>query len=170
MRKFLTALILLVLCAACSAQDATPQAGTAVTPFPAPDFTLDTLSGGQLSLASMRGRWVILNFWATWCAPCTSEMPALQAIANQLSGQVGLFGVNMREKADDIRTFMTRNHLSFPILLNPDDATLAAYNLSVGIPQTVLITPKGQVVWHQYGPIDLDTFRTTFDQLRAAQS
>ena len=163
-------MIILMVCAACTAQTTVSQSGTAVTPFPAPQFTLATLNGGQLSLNTMRGRWVILNFWATWCAPCTSEMPALQTIANERSGQLALFGINMREKADDIRTFMSRNHLSFPILLNPDDATLAAYSLSVGIPQTVIVSPQERVVWHQYGPIDLNTFRSTLDQLMSSKS
>jgi peroxiredoxin len=160
MRKLV--LILMLCCAACATQSA-PQTGTAVTPFPAPDFTLPTLNGGTFSLNSMRGRWVILNFWATWCAPCTDEMPALQTIANERSGQVALFGVNMRESAEDIRTYMARYRLSFPMLMNPDEAMSANYRLDLGIPQTVIITPQGEIVWHQFGAIDLNSFRSTLD-------
>ena len=137
------------------------------TPFPAPDFTLPTLNGGTFSLSTMRGRWVILNFWATWCVALHDEMPALQTIANERSGQLALFGINMRESADDIRTFMTRYRLSFPILTNPDDATSANYRLDLGIPQTVIVSPEGQVVWHQFGAIDLNNFRSTLDQVIA---
>jgi thiol-disulfide isomerase/thioredoxin len=156
------ALILLALCAACATIETTPT-GTLLTPFPAPDFTLQTLSGGSFSLETMRGRWVILNFWATWCAPCLDEMPALQTIANERSGQLALFGVNMGESADAIKTYMTRHRLSFPILMNPDDATRANYRLDLGIPQTVIVTPDGQVVWHQFGAVDLNSFRATLD-------
>ncbi len=166
MRRLALAILLL----ACACATASPDTGTAVTPFPAPDFTLDTLNGGKLSLTTMRGRWVILNFWATWCVPCTSEMPALQTIANERSGQLALFGINMGESADDIRTFLTRNHLNFPILMNPDNAIIAAYSLDVGIPQTVIVSPAGQVVWHQYGPIDLNSFRSTLDRLMVSAS
>ncbi len=156
-------LIVLLLCAACASAQTAPETGTVVTPFPAPDFTLETLNGGTFSLNSMRGRWVILNFWATWCAPCTDEMPALQTIASERSGQVALFGINMRESADDIRTYMARYRISFPMLMNPDEQVSANYRLDLGIPQTVIITPEGEIVWHKFGAIDLDSFRSTLD-------
>ncbi len=155
--------LLLLFCASCASTETASPTGTILTPFPAPDFTLQTLSGGSFNLQSMRGRWVILNFWATWCAPCTDEMPALQTIANERSGEIALFGINMGEEADAIRTYMTRYHLSFPMLLKPDDATFANYQLQLGIPQTVIISPQGQMVWHQFGPIDLNNFRSVLD-------
>lgn len=158
-------LIILLLCAACASEQADPNDGTAMTPFPAPGFTLEALNGGTFSLDSMRGRWVILNFWATWCAPCTDEMPALQTIASERSGQVALFGINMHESAEDIRSYMARFHLTFPMLLNPDEAMSANYRLELGIPQTVIVTPDGQIVWHKFGAIDLDSFRSTLDDL-----
>lgn len=164
--RILLAALLLMACAACATQQPVDQStGTFVTPFPAPDFTMDTLNGGKFTLSTMRGRWVILNFWATWCVPCLSEMPSLQMIATERSGQLALFGINMREKAQAVRDFMTQYHLTFPILINPDDTTLANYNLDLGVPQTVIISPKGNVVWHQFGPIDLSKFRSTLDSL-----
>ncbi len=156
-------LLLLVLCAACATTPSTTELGTVLTPFPAPEFTLEALNGGTLSLNTMRGRWVILNFWATWCAPCTDEMPALQTIATEKSGEIALFGINMRESAEDIRAYMAKYHLSFPILMNPDNTTFANYQLDLGIPQTVIVTPDGQIVWHQFGPIDLSKFRATLE-------
>jgi peroxiredoxin len=161
-------LIVLFMCAACAATPANQNA--ALTPFPAADFTLTALNGGTLTLSTMRGRWVILNFWATWCVPCGTEMPALQTIANERSGEIALFGINMRESDDDIRAYMTRNHLSFPILTNPDDTVYANYSLDLGIPQTVIVSPEGQVVWHQFGPLELDSFRSTLDQVMSAKS
>lgn len=157
-------LALLAVSAACATSATAPEAGTRLTPFPAPDFTLTTLNGGTFSLATMRGRWVILNFWATWCPPCLDEMPALQTIANERSGQIALFGINMGDSADTIKTYMSRYRLSFPILLNPDERMKANYRLDLGIPQTVIITPEGQVVWHQFGAIDLTSFRATLDE------
>ncbi len=150
--------------AACSSEAPATNVGGYVTPYPAPDFTLTALNGGSLSLSTMRGRWVILNFWATWCVPCGTEMPALQTIANERSGQVALFGINMRESDDDVRTYMTRHRLSFPILTNPDDNLLNNYNLQVGVPQTLIISPQGEIVYHVYGAIDLDQFRSILDQ------
>ncbi|MEO8391885.1 MAG: TlpA disulfide reductase family protein [Chloroflexota bacterium] len=160
MRIFLV--LFLLLCAACATTTVTEH-GAAVTPYPAPDFKLTTLSGGEFALDSMRGRWVILNFWATWCSPCIDEMPALQTIANERSGEIALFGINMRESASDIRKFMGQYHVNFPMLLNPDDQMAANYSLDLGIPQTVIVSPQGMVVWHQFGAIDLGSFRTTLD-------
>ena len=156
--------LVLILLAGCASNPTASVTGTVLTPFPAPDFTLETLNGGSFSLATMRGRWVILNFWATWCTPCADEMPALQTIANERSGEIALFGINMNEEADAIRTYMTRYRLSFPILMNPDDATYANYQLELGIPQTVIVSPQGQMVWHQFGPIDLNNFRSVLDR------
>jgi thiol-disulfide isomerase/thioredoxin len=164
-------LLVLLVCAACGTTSTTTttegSSGTMLTPMPAYDFTMDTLSGGTFTLSSMRGRWVILNFWATWCAPCLDEMPALQAIANERSGQLALFGINMREGAIEIRTYMARYRLSFPILINPDESVSNNYQLSLGIPQTVIITPDGRMVWHKFGAIGLANFRATLDELMA---
>lgn len=163
-------LLVLLLCACTSAPSTTESAGSSgilLTPMPAYDFTMQTLSGGTFQLETMRGRWVILNFWATWCAPCLDEMPALQAIANERSGQLALFGINMREGADEIRTYMSRYRISFPILINPDESVSNNYQLSLGIPQTVIITPDGRMVWHKFGAIDLANFRATLDELMA---
>ncbi len=164
--------LLLAVCAACAATTTAPETGTKVTPFPAPDFTLPTLSGGTFSLATMRGRWVILNFWATYCAPCLDEMPALQTIANERSGQIALFGINTYEfdTVETIKTYMTRYRLSFPILMNPDERMRANYRLDLGIPQTVIVTPEGQVVWHQFGAVDLTNFRSVLDEFMNGQT
>lgn len=169
MKRFLLLLVLL-FGAGCATAPTASTTGTMLTPFPAHDFTLETLNGGNLSLSSMRGRWVILNFWATWCAPCTDEMPALQTIASENSGEVALFGINMNESADDIRTYMQRYRLSFPILLNPDNNTFSNYQLDLGIPQTVIISPRGEIVWHQFGPIDLNNFRSVLEGFMSNKS
>lgn len=159
--------LLIFACAACATEQTDTSSGVFVTPVPAPDFTMTALNGGSLTLSTMRGRWVILNFWATWCAPCGIEMPALQTIATERSGDVALFGINLRESDADIRSFMTRYRLTFPILTQPDDATYSAYNVEIGVPQTVIISPDGQMVWRQFGPIDLDNFRAVLDTLKA---
>ncbi len=167
LRTFLV--VFLLICAAC-ATTSVPEHGAAVTPFAAPDFTLPTLTGGSFTLESMRGRWVILNFWATWCSPCIDEMPALQTIANERSGEIALFGINMRESTDAIQKFMGQYRVNFPMLLNPDDQMVANYSLDLGIPQTVIVSPLGMIVWHQFGAIDLSSFRATLDSFIAGSS
>jgi thiol-disulfide isomerase/thioredoxin len=114
---------------------------------------MTTLDGQQVALRDFRGRWVVLNFWATWCAPCVEEMPALQALADEMAAQAVVLGINLREDSNTIRAFAAEHRVRFPLLLNPDDATVLAYTV-VGLPQTVLIDPSGVVMARAFGPVN----------------
>lgn len=94
----------------------------------APDFALVTLDGATVRLSELRGRWVLINFWATWCAPCRDEMPYLDRLAATHPDRLTVLGVNMREPATEVAIFADKLNLRLPILLAPDDATLLAYN------------------------------------------
>jgi len=152
------ALLVIGIVAAC--------APTAVSPPPvatiddallAPDFTATALSGDSYTLSALRGRWVIVNFWATWCVPCVTEMPALQQIADNHADAVVLLGINVRESVEEVAAFVAEHDLRFPVLVNPDDSTLLDYQV-IGVPQTVLIAPSGEIVYRQFGPVAVDDF------------
>jgi thiol-disulfide isomerase/thioredoxin len=130
---------------------------TDVTPEVAHNFMLTTLDGGTLSLYELRGRWVIVNFWATWCGPCRNELPYLQQLAETHAAHVVVLGINMREEAATIRPFLADIGVTFPILLNPDDATLLWYNTR-GLPLTFVIAPDGTVAYYQYGELRPEEF------------
>lgn len=115
----------------------------------APDFELRTLTGAPLRLSDLRGGWVIVTFWATWCAPCAEELPALQTLYD--SGVVSVIAVNLREGEETVRPYVDRLGLRFPILLQPTDPVVLDYAV-VGLPQTFVITPEGEVVWRGFGP------------------
>ena len=138
-------LALALLLAACA-----PQAPIAPLDeaWIAPEIDLPTLDGGALRLSDLRGEWVILTFWATWCAPCAVELPALQTV--HASGGVNVIAVNMREKAESVQIFADRLGLTFPILLSPTDAVVLAYTV-MGLPQTFVISPSGEIVWRGFG-------------------
>lgn len=121
------------------------------------DFTMNSLDGEQYTLSELRGQWVMLNFWATWCGPCVAEMPFLQDIANTHSEELILLGINYYESAEDVRPFVTEHRLNFPILMDPSDAMMADYSVQA-LPQTILIDPQGRIIWRKYGPINEDTF------------
>jgi cytochrome c biogenesis protein CcmG/thiol:disulfide interchange protein DsbE len=142
------AALLIVLCA-CA-----PVAGPASDSFPAPDFALSALDGSPVRLSDYLGRWVVVNFWATWCAPCVAEMPALQALADSAPDSVTVLGVNLREDSDSVRAFAAAHGIRFLLLLNPDDATVLAYSV-VGLPQTLLVDPTGRVVERSFGPVNI---------------
>jgi len=111
----------------------------------APDFQLQNLNGELVSLSELRGRPVMLNFWATWCPPCRAEMPYIQAIYEAWTGKspgVIVLGINMRESPSKVREFMQSNNLSFPVLLDIEKNISTKYNVSA-IPTTFFIDADG---------------------------
>jgi len=87
----------------------------------APDFELKTLSGDSLSLSSVKGKKVIINFWATWCPPCRSEMPDMQKIQDEHKDDVVVLAVNLtnsESSVDTVKKFVDELELTFPVLLD----------------------------------------------------
>ena len=122
------------------------RARAAVAPsMPAPDFTLRSAEGGNLRLAEMRGRVVLVNFWATWCGPCKVEMPHLNRIYEKYrSAGFVLLGVNIDEDPRQAVALATRMGLKFPVLLDTDKAVSRRYALD-SMPGTVIIDRDGKV-------------------------
>ncbi|QPC81266.1 TlpA family protein disulfide reductase [Phototrophicus methaneseepsis] len=134
-------------------------------PFYAWDFTLTTLDDTIVTLSDLRGQWVIINFWATWCEPCQQEIPFLNDLHTSQPDLVVL-GVNVREEKALVQQFAHEYALAFPILLHPDDQMLINYNV-MGLPQTLLVDPTGIVKLRQFGPLDIETFKAElFPQMR----
>src|SRR6266851_5979985 len=123
--------------------------------FPAPDFTLPTLSGAPIRLSDLRGKVVLLNFWATWCVPCRTEMPSLEALY-QRQKDAGLAGLavnlDMLSTAG-VEAFVQEVAVTFPIVLDPSWSTAQVYRV-VGLPTTYLIDRAGNVVVREVGERD----------------
>ena len=119
---------------------------------PAHDFALAKLDGGAVRLSGLRGQWVLVNFWATWCAPCRAEMPYLEHLASEHADSLTVLAVNMREPSSVVAPVVAELGLDLPILLQPDDAMLLAYDVR-GLPVSVLIDPDGMVVMRTVGPL-----------------
>ena len=131
-------------------------AGPVDTPIvgrPAPGFDLETLGGGRLSLAELRGSAVVLNFWASWCIPCREEAPLLTA-ADTTYGPRGvhILGVVYQDSDDNARDFMRRYGQTYPGLLDPDGRTAIDYGV-FGIPETFFIDASGIVRSRQVGAL-----------------
>jgi peroxiredoxin len=123
---------------------------------PAPDFALPVLDDGELSLASLRGRVVLLNFWATWCKPCEDEMPAMQRLHDGLAGaDFELVAVSVDEGDDEVRTFRDRLGLRFPIVRDPAKRAAGAFQ-TFRFPESWLIDREGVVVARYVGPREWD--------------
>lgn len=119
---------------------------------PAPDFTAQTANGETIHLSDYRGQTVALNFWATWCAPCEVEMPALQRASQRLEGDLVVLGVNAMEPVDDVRAYMDELGLTFPAVLDPEGEIIDTYEVRV-FPTTVWIDANGVVVAEHYGAL-----------------
>ena len=136
----------------------TVDRGRAAVGSAAPDFRATTLDGKSLSLHGLRGKPVILNFWATWCAECRSEMPAIQAtwVRHRAAG-LQVVGVNFRE--GDVpreRRFLDQAGASYPSLSDPDGKIADAYRVTNGLPVSIFIDRAGIVTYIQTGPMSAD--------------
>jgi len=111
----------------------------------APDFALRTVGGPNLRLQELRGRVVMVNFWATWCAPCRQEMPELNKLyAKYRASGFVLLGVNIDNDAAHAADVAAKLGLKFPVLLDTDKAVSRMYELST-MPSTILIDRDGRV-------------------------
>ena len=114
---------------------------------PAPDFTLESLDGKNLSLSDLRGKAVLLNFWATWCGPCKVEMPWFVEFQNQYGSQgLQIVGVAMDDSSrDDIAKFAKDMGVNYPVLLGKE-AVGDAYGGVPALPETFFIGRDGKIV------------------------
>jgi len=121
---------------------------------PAPDFTLTRVDApGKLQLASLRGKVVVLNFWASWCYPCNQEAPALQAAARRFGKRVVVLGVDVNDPTSDARKFARKFKLTYPLVHDNHNVTSPKYGLT-GLPETFFIDRSGKLVSHVAAAID----------------
>jgi peroxiredoxin len=121
--------------------------------IPAPALRLPGLDGGRVDLAALRGRPVVVNFWATWCEPCVREFPLLRAAAAaHRADRLAVVGVLSGDRPAAARAFVRRLDATWPVGLDPDTTTAAAWG-AVGLPHTWFIHPDGTLASHQLGEL-----------------
>jgi thiol-disulfide isomerase/thioredoxin len=139
-------------------------ANAVLRPWPAgqatPPLRVGDVEGRPWDLAAQRGKVVVVNFWAAWCAPCVEELPVLGALATREAtrGKVAVVGVNFKENADTIARFTAGHPLPYPVLRDRDGAAFKAWTLGV-MPTTVLVDRNGRARWRSAGQIDPDDTR-----------
>jgi len=126
-------------------------------PWPAsqasPVLDLTDLQGQRLTGERLKGRAVVLNFWATWCPPCKEELPSLQTLHEIGGGDPMVIGVNVRETATLVRRYLASTGLDFPVVLDPKAELARRYGVTA-FPTTLLIAPDGQIRWRVVGEVD----------------
>jgi cytochrome c biogenesis protein CcmG/thiol:disulfide interchange protein DsbE len=172
LRRFLPPLIAAALVAALGVgllRGNGGQVGGPLVGKPAPAFRLQTLNGGMLSLASLKGRPVVLNFWASWCVPCRQEAPLLRDLSDKQSlGGLAVVGVVFSDKnLGAVNAFVREYSLAYPSLLDPDLNTAIAYGVS-GVPETFFIDRSGVVRSYVQGVLTPDRLRTSLSDIGAS--
>jgi cytochrome c biogenesis protein CcmG, thiol:disulfide interchange protein DsbE len=121
---------------------------------PAPALSGTTVAGQHFDLASLRGRWVVVNFFASWCPPCQQEEPGLVTFAYQHRGPNGaaVVGVVYDDTASNARQFMTSAGASWPAVEDPSGTMAVDYGVRAP-PETFLVSPQGLVTAHLDGPV-----------------
>ena len=158
--RVLLAGLAIVVSSACGAQKAARRG--------APDFTLADLAGGNLSLGSLRGKVLVLDFWATWCGPCIKEMPSYADFWQRNKGKgVEVIGLIFDSgEPQEIQDFVRQHRIPYRQLLGTDKV-LAEYGATFGFPTTFIVDAKGFIVSKSLGS-DPDKFRRLQDEVDKA--
>jgi cytochrome c biogenesis protein CcmG/thiol:disulfide interchange protein DsbE len=131
----------------------------------APLFALPSFRGTTLRLEDYRGKPVVLNFWASWCAPCRAEAATLARVATAQGEAVTFIGVNVRDRESDARAYLAEYGISYPTVRDVDGAVEPLY-ASVGIPFSVFISADGVIERTWIGPLDEQHLLAFVEELR----
>jgi thiol-disulfide isomerase/thioredoxin len=120
-----------------------------------PTLEVETFAGDRWTLAERRGKWVVVNFWATWCNPCLKEIPDLDAF-DKSRGDVDVIGMDYEEiERPDMEAFLKAHSFSYPIAIVDVYKGLPDFPIPRGLPMTYLIAPDGKVAKEFLGPVDM---------------
>jgi peroxiredoxin len=147
------------------ARNSTGRSPAAEVGRAAPDFRLSQLGGGEVQLSDLRGRVVILNFWATWCPPCRQEMPEFVRIYSAKQGQgLEIVAVDLQEAESQVQGFVDEFGMRFPILFDRSGEVARTYRVNQ-LPVTLIIDRDGVVRSAKYGPVTPEFLQAELDKV-----
>ncbi len=131
----------------------------------APNFTLSTPDGQAVSLAEYEGKVVLVNFWATWCPSCITEMPDYEQVYQQHSSEFVVLGINLQEGANHVRQYSAGLGLTFPVLLDDDGQVTTRQYQVTGMPGSFIIDREGKIFYRHVGPMSKETLTAKLIEL-----
>jgi len=132
------------------------------------DFNLQRLNGeGSLRLSSLRGKVVVINFWAAWCDPCKSEAPRFQDAYERYRDRVEFVGVDTADSSGQARQFLDRYGVSYPNVRDPSTKVLDAYG-GLPIPRTYVVAPSGRVTGYIFGEVRAEELESAIQEALSA--
>ena len=136
---------------------------------PAADMLGTLIGGGQYGLADHRGKVVLINFWASWCAPCVLESPMLESVYREMSGRgVDFVGVDIKDERQAAASFIADKHMTYPMIYDEPAKTALQLGVPVGgLPVTVLIDREGRVAAVYPGAVHRPTILPVIERLAA---
>ena len=135
---------------------------------PAPDFELKTPKDQVFKLADLKGKFVVLSFWATWCVTCIKEMPEFQKIHQSSSStNIEVVAINFAESKNKVEKYVQGRNLSFPVLLDRHGNVSGKYKVR-NLPVTYLISPDGIIQEEIIGVITQEAIESKIDQYKAS--
>jgi peroxiredoxin len=135
----------------------------------APNFLLETADGGMVRLSDLRGKPVLVNFWATWCGECRREMPAMQRLAQLHGDAIAVVGVDVGEGTRAVTTWATRLGVSYPLVLDGDKSVSERYTVPA-IPTSFFLDADGVIRSLAFGELTFDQMETNVLPLLAGQT
>lgn len=134
-------------------------------PEAAPNFTLKDLDGKDISLSDYQGKFLLVNFWATWCQYCDEEMPDLMAFQEKHKDELTVLAINVGEDEKTIKAYMDKKRLDLKVLMDIDSKVAESFVVSA-FPTTFLIDPAGKVIGYIPGKMSLEDMEGSFKYLK----
>lgn len=136
-------------------------------PRPAPDVPMTTMNGKSLNLAELSGKVVLVNFWATWCAPCRREIPDLIDLYSEMkSDGLVIVGIAVdQDGAEVVEPFVNEQNINYPIVLDPDQSMESHFDAMYGLPTTYVVNPEGQIVRRVLGVFPTEKLKPTLENM-----
>jgi peroxiredoxin len=158
MRRLFTLTLFLLFLSPLLAQPAAWADDAQGSPKPAPEFSLSDINGKKVSLSDFKGKVILLNFWATWCGPCTGEMPSLNRLyASFKNDGFMVLAVSIDPSDKPVRSFVSSKGITFPVLMDPEKEAYFDLYAVFALPTSFLIDRKGMIIAKVLGDREWDS-------------